>query len=747
PLFLTPDPVAAALGQGWTRVDGTSMFTRADDQRYSHPLLLDAEQALLHANTHPEPGTPTVGEALARHVAELPQPGRGIGTAVRLAPDQIDAIVTIGTSNRLVDVLVGPAGTGKTTTLIALRLVWEATHGPGSVIGLAPSATAAAELGAALGVPCENTAKWLHDTSRDGSAAWGMRAGQLVIIDEASLAATLTLDQLRTQAQKAGAKLLLVGDHQQLSAVGAGGVFGLLARRGDTAHLHSLWRFTHRWEADATRALRAGNPTCLDTYDAHGRLHAGPTDALVETAYAAWAADTDAGLSSVLLAGDARTVQELNTRAHTDRVATGQVTGPTIPLGDQDTGGQRGRVGVGDLVITRHNDRTLTYPGGHVRNGTLWTISAVHSDGSVGLATIGRDRARHGQPVIVTVPASYVAEHLDLGYAVTVHHAQGITVDTSHVLVGPGTDRQQLYVAMTRGREQNHTYLGTDTPDPTCEYDTPRTEPVAARALLEAILAQDRTELSGTEAREQATTEAGSLHRLTRVRATVLGEHDHSHGRAVLHRAGVDPEQIQEILSSPACGALFAVLGRATRAGHDSTTLLTSMTPPPGADRDGVEDLAAVLHHRISTYLEPGPTGTDVGSGGPDRGDLAMRLGLIQCTSPRAPHADPELAAVEELIADRLDTITINAINNRPSWLPPAPDPGAPGQLARSWIRSVAVVAAHRDQRRPPRPGHRAHDLAMAPLGPMDVDQQAILDALDAASTEEALTDDRSLYR
>ncbi|WP_443676916.1 AAA family ATPase [Microbacterium tenebrionis] len=131
----------------------------------------------------------------------------------------------IAVSARTVDVLVGPAGTGKTTTLGALRRAWEREHGAGSVVGLAPSAAAADVLADDLGITTENTAKWLHEHSR---GTWRLRAGQLMIVDESSLAGTLALERLATHAVEAGAKLLLVGDWAQLTAVDAGGGFGLL---------------------------------------------------------------------------------------------------------------------------------------------------------------------------------------------------------------------------------------------------------------------------------------------------------------------------------------------------------------------------------------------------------------------------------------------------------------------------------------------------------------------------------------
>ena len=91
--------------------------------------------------------------------------------------------------------------------------------------------------------------------------------------------------------------------------------------------------------------------------------------------------------------------------------------------------------------------------GSHVRNGALWTVTATHPDGALTVQPTTRDGAG------VRLPAAYVAEHVDLGYATTTHRAQGITVDTSHTLADPATSREALYVAMTRGRDANHAYL------------------------------------------------------------------------------------------------------------------------------------------------------------------------------------------------------------------------------------------------------------------------------------------------
>src|SRR5450830_1443589 len=217
-----------------TRRVGESLFTTTE--------LLGAEKVLIDATE--------AGGAPHRAIESLGQlqlrTKHYLGT---LAPDQRAAAEAVITSGRLLDVLVGPAGSGKTTTLAALTSFWR--HGIGPVVGLAPSATAAHTLSESLGATCETTAKWLYESAGDGAAArslryaaaverettgdfrekraareeqwqlrieqdtWRFSPGQLVIVDEASLADTRTLAAVVEQARAATAKVLLVGDHLQ----------------------------------------------------------------------------------------------------------------------------------------------------------------------------------------------------------------------------------------------------------------------------------------------------------------------------------------------------------------------------------------------------------------------------------------------------------------------------------------------------------------------------------------------------
>ncbi|MGQ0629414.1 MAG: ATP-dependent DNA helicase [Sporichthyaceae bacterium] len=425
----------------------------------------------------------------------------------RLSAEQAHAAASIASSGRRLDVLVGAAGTGKTRALFALRAAWEQTHGAGSVIGLAPSATAAAELSAALRIGADTVAKWIHESHPDTASGptWHLRAGQLVIVDEAAMVATTHLDALAAQATAAGAKLILVGDHHQLGAIDAGGAFALLATEGHAVELDQTHRFTEAWEAGATRALRVGEPAALDAYAAHGRLHDGPNEVMVEAAYRAWATDTRAGLRSLLLAHDRDTVSALNRRARADRIRAGQVE-PTSEVRLQD-GSEAGR---GDVITTRRNNRRLVHPdGGYVRNGDRWQITATHPDGSLDAVPAARADDTAGSAAAIRLPAEYVRDHVELGYAVTIHRAQGQTVDTAHLIAAPGLTREALYVGMTRGRHANHAYSATESTE---HHDTGPDGPIlTGRQILNQIMATSGSQPSAIATLRVRHDRAGAL--------------------------------------------------------------------------------------------------------------------------------------------------------------------------------------------------------------------------------------------
>lgn len=191
-LRLTP-PELATTPLEFRRPDGTTRFRPRHSTLFSSEVLLAAEDRLL-ARADATTG-PTVPLETVERVARRPDPrGRVLGE------DQAAALAAIAVSGRVVDVLVGPAGAGKTTAMSALRRAWEKEHGAGSVIGFTPSAVAAQGLADDLEIATENTAKWWQNHLMHGTT---FEAGQLVIIDEASLAGTASLDRITHKVEKA----------------------------------------------------------------------------------------------------------------------------------------------------------------------------------------------------------------------------------------------------------------------------------------------------------------------------------------------------------------------------------------------------------------------------------------------------------------------------------------------------------------------------------------------------------------
>lgn len=669
---LTP-PELATSPVAFQRADGASTFRIKHGTLYTSTELLAAEDRLLrlaHTQT-----APLVPPDLVERVTRRPdRKGR------RLSIDQANAITLITTSSRVVDVLIGPAGTGKTTTLASLRKAWELAHGRGSVVGLAPSADAAQVLADDLGIRTENTAKWLHEHDH---GRWHLRRGQLMIVDEASLSGTLALDRLAAHAHQAGAKLLLVGDWAQLGAVDAGGALGMLARDLDTTpELHDVRRFHNPWERSASLKLRIGDTHALADYTDHDRIIGGTYEDIIESAYQAWQHDARAGKDTILVAETVETVSTLNIRARTDRLLTGETsTGPTVRLSDGT------EASAGDTVITRKNDRRIGTGGTRwVRNGDRWCITSVHDDGSV---TVRRRGARLGGAV--RLPADYAAQHLDLGYAITVHRAQGATVDTAHAIVHSNQmTRESLYVAMTRGRDTNNAYVAIDQFPLEEHQKTPEAD-VTARSVLSGVLAHETAERSAHETLRAEHERWGSIAQLAGEYDTIAEHVQHDRWIALLEHTTLTREQVDDVIASEAFGALAGELRRADAENYDLPRLLPDLIaarPLAGAD-----DLASVIRHRLhaATTTQTGTTRT--------RAPARLIAGIVyEVTDDTDPDSRRALDQRRTLIEQRADALAKRALDAAAPWLRPlGPIPATP-QARTEWERQLRTVVAYRDR-------------------------------------------------
>ena len=672
-LRLTPGDLASSPAM-FRRTDGSSSFRPKHSTLFSSTMLLEAEARLLE-RSHNTSG-PIVPLDIIERFAARPDAERR-----RLGPDQAAALTSVALSGRVLDLLVGPAGTGKTTAMSTLLRAWEAAYGPGSVVGLAPSAVAAAVLSEDLGIATENTAKWWTNHLTQGDT---FTAGQLVIVDEASMAGTLSLDRITKVAADTGAKVLLVGDYSQLQAIEAAGSFGMLAHdRGDVSELIEIRRFTHAWEKHASLLLRLGETSVIDTYQEHGRVTAGGGDDMIAAAYAGWRADTVAGHATILVTDSKETMAALNQRARAELILDGTVT-PADGEAQLQDGAE---AATGDTVITRRNDRRLRSGRGWVRNGDRWTITNVRRDGSVSVRPTGK---RWGGTLVL--PADYVATHLDLGYAVTSYRAQGVTVDTSHVLADTSMTRENLYVAMTRGRQSNLAYVATDNPDDAHAHPhDAESHDIAARRILYGILLHSGAELSAHETITVEQERWTGIAQLAAEYDTIATEAQRDRWTGLVEASGLTRSQVEEVIESAAYGALMAEFRRAEANHYDVATLLPKLVR--ARDFDDATDIASVLHHRLErATVKPARTG---------RNQQASRLiaGLIPAaTRVIDPEMRQALADRHQLIMQRATAIAEHAETVGKSWIKELGEKPEHRTRTEAWMRCAVTVAAYRDR-------------------------------------------------
>jgi hypothetical protein len=666
-IALTPPELAHSPGI-FRRTDGTSLFRPQHSVTFTSEEILAAEDRLLARGE--DRGAPTVVLDVIEEVSRRKVLGH------LLSEEQVAALATIAASGRQVDLLIGPAGAGKTTAMRALHAAWTNVHGKDSVVGLAPSAAAADVLAQDLEVACDNTAKWLHEYDR-GRAAF--RKGQLVIVDEATLAGTLTLDLLTAVAADAGAKVVLVGDWAQLQSVDAGGAFPLLASaREDTPELTEVHRFSNEWEKLASIDLRHGRDQVISTYFQHDRVKDGTHDDMVDAAYIAWRADLRAGRSSVLVTESTDAMIELNERARAERILDGE----TLPSREAELHDGT-RAGVGDLIVTRRNDRRLRpLRGGWVRNGDRWRVTDVLTDGSVVAQRLGK-----GVGASVVLPAPYVADHVDLGYAITAHRAQGITVDTAHVVVTGSTTRENLYVAMTRGRDSNIAYVALDRLDDI--HATPSPDEVTAKTILCGVLRHSGIELSAHQTIETEQGHWSSFAQLAAEYVTIAAEAQRDRWVAELRIAGLSDEQVDAIAASDSFGPLASELRRAEANAHNITEVLPRIVTQRSLD--DADDVGAVLISRLRHATS--------GSRRSRRRGTRLIAGLVPVADgPMADDMHQALIERHELMEKRAAALADGAVAQRASWVKRLGEPPTDPQMREQWMLQVRVVAAYRDR-------------------------------------------------
>jgi ATP-dependent exoDNAse (exonuclease V) alpha subunit len=377
-------------------------------------------------------------------------------------------------------VIEGAAGAGKTT---ALRSTQELLARQGHRLLVVTPTLKAARVAAAETGADGHSAAWLihqHGWRWDNDGHWTrqpnptpdpaarLRAGDLLLVDEAGMLDQDTARALLTLADETGARIAFVGDRHQLPAVGRGGVLDhavALAHPTAVVTLPKVHRFTDpRYATLSLRMRTADDPGGV--FDA---LHRRGQILIHASAIERTSALAEAGAAGDLVIADTRDqVADLNAVIRDHHAPRGGVA-VTTASGEQ--------IGVGDPVATRRNDPDL-----QVANRQTWTVAGIGHDGSLVLQGRGRDRV---------IPPEYAARFVELAYATTVHGAQGDTVEAAHVVIGEHTGAASAYVAMTRGRKSNTAHLVAETVED-------------ARKQWVEVFSRDRADLGPARARRQA---------------------------------------------------------------------------------------------------------------------------------------------------------------------------------------------------------------------------------------------------
>ena len=409
------------------------VFPGVGDRLYTTVELLTTEQRIIqHA---------VAGIGAGRWVVPHRLVEARLSRHLYLTDGQREMVRSFATSGNTVDIGIGPAGTGKTAVMAVVSQLATLTGIP--IMGTALAARAAAGLQTATGIRSTTLARLLNQPGQES----GFPSGVVVVVDEAGMVGTRQLAAVTDLVEKAKGKLILIGDDHQLPEIDAGGLFRALANRLPTTELTENVRQRHLWERAALVELRDGSvDQAVAMYRQHKRLIIGhDRDHTMARAVKDWYRHVTAtgDLTSGLLIGyDNDTVAELNQQARSHLTASQRLSGPTFEAGQRV-------FQTGDRILCRKNQNRLD-----VLNGDLGTVVSVDPDHRTLTVRLDRD------PETRELPSWYIdQDHVDYGYALTGHKAQGVTADRTFTVITGGADREWTYVAMSRGREANTLYL------------------------------------------------------------------------------------------------------------------------------------------------------------------------------------------------------------------------------------------------------------------------------------------------
>ncbi|PJI88462.1 Ti-type conjugative transfer relaxase TraA [Sphingomonas koreensis] len=410
---------------------------RCGEQRFTSRAMIETEQRLeraasVMANRH--------HHAVADHHRDAAL-ARAAARGMILSSEQRSALEHV-TETKGLGIVIGYAGTGKSAMLGVARDAWESAGY--SVRGAALSGIAAENLESGSGIASRTIASMEHQWAQGREL---LTDRDVLVIDEAGMIGTRQMERVISGAQRRGAKVVLVGDPEQLQAIEAGAAFRATAERHGGVEITQIRRQREDWQRDATRQLATGRTAeAIAAYEDRGRIHAADTrDQARGELIERWDRDRRAspGSTRIILTHTNDEVRALNIAAR-ERLRSGGELGEDVTVRAER--GERA-FAAGDRVMFLRNERSLG-----VKNGTLGKVESVTP---ARMAVTLDDGRAVGFDV-----KDYAS--IDHGYAATVHKAQGVTVDHVHVLATPGIDRHAAYVALSRHRDAVDAYYGRD---------------------------------------------------------------------------------------------------------------------------------------------------------------------------------------------------------------------------------------------------------------------------------------------
>lgn len=654
------------------RADGTSIYQPKDPYLYATHKHMAAEQEVV-ARARATGGMVLRPEEIQQVKDAAVERGRP------LSEDQAAVVDGVLGRGHHVDVVVGPAGAGKSTVQGAIAGAWKRCTG-GRAIGLGPSAKSA-EVLREQGIDLTmNTTRWVQAMDGKGNPnereTFRFRRGDLVVLDEAGFTETNHIVRVVRAAKNAGAKVVLCGDHGQMSAVGAGGLFQLLTQDAPALALETVRRFRNpdgtirEWEGQASLQLREGQLDAVRQYMDHGRVVGGTREESIGGAVRAFCADDLNGVQSVVLTTTTDDATEVAGEIRRELVRLERVEAEGVLLRDGNVAGAR------DIIQARNNAFALRdSAGAAVLNRYNYRVFRRGEDGSLTAARIvERKDGVETYGGFISLPPEYVADEITLAYASTVGAVQGDTVEGSYSLVDSSTAREAGYTMNTRGSGMNKMFV-------ICEPNQDVAE------VLAQIVTNSAAKLSATEQLREEHAWIESLPANAPKWADLVGEYSQQASERAL-RTALTPDEWNQLAAADA-STVFRQLRAAELAGHDVPTLVAQAI---GAGPvDDADNMAKLIHWRIERALEHRvPEGPAAGSSWVERTPARLQGPRGELARELAEAMDARQWVLGERLADAAPVWAVR------QW-GPVPD-GAVDPVGRAeWEARAGVVERYRE--------------------------------------------------